>query len=77
MPSRGKEYGNASQVTTHVDSYADGGKVEVPKPKKNPLPPPQSGGKPKRIGEGMGSPGGPHTPGAKGTYPPRNKKKKK
>lgn len=53
MPSRGKDYGNASQVTTHVDSYADGGMV---KPKK--------GRKPKRITT-KNPPGGPHTPGAK------------
>lgn len=32
---------------------------------ENPLPPPERGGKPKRIGEDMGEPGGPHTPGAK------------
>ncbi len=31
MPSRGKKYGNASQVTTHVDSYRDGGKVKKKK----------------------------------------------
>lgn len=32
---------------------------------KNKLPPPKSGGKPKKIGEGMDNPGGPQTPGAK------------
>lgn len=36
MPSRGKKYGNASQVTTHVDSYADGGKVKKKKAKPKP-----------------------------------------
>ena len=36
--------------------------------KKKPLPKPKPGGTPKKIGEGMGSPGGPHTPGEKGTY---------
>ena len=27
MPNRKHKYGNASQVTTHIDSYADGGSV--------------------------------------------------
>jgi hypothetical protein len=29
------------------------------------MPKPEKGGKPKKIGEGMGSPGGPYTPGEK------------
>lgn len=37
------------------------------------MPKPKRGGKPKKIGEGMGQPGGPHTPGAKGTYPKKGK----
>lgn len=53
-------YGNASQVRDH---FADGGKV-----KKNKMAPPKKGGKPKKI-EAKNPPGGPHTPGAKGTYP--------
>ena len=32
------------------------------------LPKPKPGGTPKKIGGGKGSPGGPHTPGEKGTY---------
>lgn len=39
----------------------DGGSVKMKPPKK--------GNKPKKIGEGMNKPGGPYTPGAKGTYP--------
>ena len=35
-------------------------------PKDYQMKKPESGGKPKRIGEGMGSPGGPYTPGAGG-----------
>lgn len=39
MPSRRHKYGNASQVTTHVDSYADGGKVKKKaKKKRKPTP---------------------------------------
>lgn len=38
MPSKGKKYGNASQVTTHIDSYADGGKVAKKKPTKKAKP---------------------------------------
>ena len=34
MANKHKEYGNASQVTTHIDSYADGGKVAKKKNKK-------------------------------------------
>ncbi len=63
------KYGNGGQVTTHVDSYADGGLV-----KKNPLPKPKRGGKPKKI-EAKGEPGGPMTPGARGTYPKKDEEK--
>ena len=76
MPSKGKDYGNASQVTVHVDDYggmryADGGIVNPQgNQNKEGMPRPKRGGKPKKI-EGKGSPGGPHTPGAKGTYPPK------
>ena len=31
MANKHKEYGNASQVTTHIDSYADGGKAKPEK----------------------------------------------
>ena len=34
-------------------------------PREKEMVKPESGGKPKRIGEDMGSPGGPYTPGAK------------
>lgn len=38
------------------------------------MPPPQKAKrKPKKIGEDMNQPGGPHTPGAKGTYPKKGK----
>ena len=39
---------------------------EMPKPQK-------AKGRRKKIGEGMNQPGGPHTPGAKGTYPKKGK----
>jgi hypothetical protein len=58
-------YGNGGQVKC----YADGGVV-----KKNPLPPPKKGAKPKKI-EAKGEPGGPMTPGARGTYPKKGKEK--
>lgn len=38
MPNRGKDYGNASQVTTHIDSYADGGSVRKQNKPKAPKP---------------------------------------
>ena len=52
-----------------MHEYADGGKVDLyekPKLKKPPLP---------KVKDPIkkGSPGGPHTPGAKGTYPKRKK----
>lgn len=47
MPSRKKQYGNASQVTTHVDSYADGGMVKKTKKNKATKKP-----KPSMLGSG-------------------------
>jgi hypothetical protein len=35
--------------------------------------PKRAKGKRKKIGEDMSQPGGPHTPGAKGTYPKKGK----
>ena len=61
MVCRTHKYANGGQVKC----YADGGKV-----KKNPLPPPKSGGKPKKITT-EGTPGGPHTPGAKKMKKPK------
>jgi len=42
MPSKGKKYGNASQVTVHIDDYGgmkgyeDGGSVKKQNPPKKP-----------------------------------------
>lgn len=114
-----RQYGNASQVKCHVNSYADGGKVKKkvkPKPKQTDqskkvdpsmlgtgaaakagealknkrqqqmdelglkdggMVPPKKGRKPKseydKAKEKGYGPGGPKTPGAKGTYPKRMK----
>lgn len=63
MVCRTHKYGNASQVK----GYADGGVV-----KKNPLPPPKKGGKPKKIT----TPGKPGDSGPGGAHPGRNRLKK-
>ena len=52
-------------------------KVPPVKIKKPPMKKPKDGGGPKKIGEGMGSPGGSQTPGEKGTYPMPDKKDEK
>ena len=73
MPNKGKNYGNASQVTTHIDDYggmkyADGGAVNPQgKQSKDGMPKPEKGKTPKRITT-KNKPGGPHTPGAKKGY---------
>lgn len=61
---RTHSYGNGGQVKC----YADGGSV-----KKNPLPPPKKGGKPKRIT----TPGKPGDTGPGGATPARNDPKYK
>ena len=56
-----------------VHKYANGGKVTKKKSKKKPMKPHV----PPKVVDPIktGSPGGPHTPGAKGTYPmPKDKK---
>lgn len=67
------DYGTGSSTKKKMKDLglADGGRV---KPDRRQMKPPQSGGKPKRIGEDMGAPGGPHTPVAKGTYNPKPKR---
>jgi hypothetical protein len=81
VPNRGKKFGNASQVTTHIDDYggmkgyAHGGAVN-PQAKQNkvPMPKPEkaAGGPPKKIT----TPGKPGDSGPGGAHPGRNRPKK-
>ena len=59
--------------------YADGGKIvkrETNLMSYKPMKPHTPAKVKSPILEKAGSPGGPHTPGAKGTYPKKKKKKK-
>lgn len=66
------KYANADRVTDHLapKRMADGGKVKKTPLKPHVPPKVEDPIKPK------GPPGGPHTPGAKGTYPMPGEKKK-
>jgi len=59
-PEKGEEVFHASRNKGTIEGVESNSSSNP-----NPLPPPERGGTPKRIGEDMGEPGGPHTPGAK------------